>query len=336
MLNYIWGGLIIFSLVFALVADFSDIRNETFRNGAPLEVRIDFPEGYDPDGRLVDSEILIGAPAYREHYGVDATPVPVYAGTLIQTADGRQLRFDPDAVLPEPLATIRDVAGGREDELQAVVQSLVIDSAATGATASLLFPAVRFVKMNAISQAALDFAQTAVTLAIGLIGALALWLGLLRIAEKSGILYALVRFTQPVLRRLFPEIPEGHPAMGMIALNLTANVLGLGNAATPLGLKAMEELQTLNPTEDTATNSMVMLLAMNTASVQLVPPVLLVAIMGLQINQIIFSIVIVTALSLVVAVTTTKVFGRFKAYRLSDPALTAAAEDNDAESELPA
>ena len=87
--------------------------------------------------------------------------------------------------------------------------------------------------------------------------------------------------------------------MGMIALNLTANVLGLGNAATPLGLKAMEELQTLNPSEDTATNSMVMLLAMNTASVQLVPPVLLVAIMGLQINQIIFSIVIVRLESII-------------------------------------
>ncbi|MDX1740522.1 MAG: nucleoside recognition domain-containing protein [Rhodothermales bacterium] len=331
MLNYIWGGLIIFSLVFALVADFSDIRNETYRNGVPLEVRIDFPDGYGADERRVTSEIRIDTALFRSHYAVEAAPGTSYGGTLIQTADGRQLRFDPDAALPEPLATIRDVAGGREDELQAVVQSLSVDSAATGATASLLFPVVRFVKMNAISAAALDFAQTAVTLAIGLIGALALWLGLLRIAEKSGILYALVRFTQPVLRRLFPEIPEGHPAMGMIALNLTANVLGLGNAATPLGLKAMEELQTLNPTEDTATNSMVMLLAMNTASVQLVPPVLLVAIMGLQINQIIFSIVIVTALSLVIAITTTKVFGRFKTYRLSDPARLGADDEEDSE-----
>jgi spore maturation protein A len=333
MLNYIWAGLIIFSLVFALVADFRDIQNETYRNGVPFAVQLDFADGYEPDRRRVQSEIRIDAGAFQEHFSTDASPEARYGGILIQTADGRQLRFDAEADLPEPLATIRDVAGGREAELQAVVRSIAVDSAATSAAAILVFPPVRFIKMNAIAEAALDFAQTAVTLAIGLIGALALWLGLLRIAEKSGILYALVRLTQPLLRRLFPEIPEGHPAMGMIALNLTANVLGLGNAATPLGLKAMEELQTLNPTDDTATNSMVMLLAMNTASVQLVPPVLLVAIMGLQINQLIFSIVIVTCLSLVVAVTMTKVMGRMKTYRLSDPALVASPDTEATETE---
>jgi spore maturation protein A len=183
----------------------------------------------------------------------------------------------------------------------------------------VVFSKTRFIKLTAISQAALDFAETAVTLAIGLIGALALWMGLLRIAEKSGILYSLVRFTQPVLKKLFPEIPEDHPAFGMIVLNLTANMLGLGNAATPLGIKAMEELQKLNPTEDTATNSMVMLLALNTASVQIVPPVLLVAIMGLQINQLFFSILIVTSLSATVAIFTTKLFERFRKYRADDP-----------------
>ena len=96
-------------------------------------------------------------------------------------------------------------------------------------------------------------------------------------------------------------------------------MLGLGNAATPLGIKAMQELQTLNPTTDTATNPMVMLLAMNTASVQIVPPVLLVAIMGLHVNQLFFSILITTALSLVVAITATKLLGRLKAYRSTNP-----------------
>jgi spore maturation protein A len=105
----------------------------------------------------------------------------------------------------------------------------------------------------------------------------------------------------------------------MIVLNLTANMLGLGNAATPLGIKAMEELQKLNPEPDTATDPMVMLLAMNTASVQIVPPVLLVAIMGLQINQLFFSIVIVTALSLTVAIITTRLLGRMKRYRATAP-----------------
>ena len=168
------------------------------------------------------------------------------------------------------------------------------------AAATLAFAPVRFVKMVAISQAAIDFAKTAVTLALGLVGVIALWLGMLRIADKAGLISVIVRVAEPVFRPLFPEIPKGHPALGLIVLNLSANVLGLGNAATPMGIKAMEELQKLNPEKDTATNSMVMLLAINTASVQLVPPVLLVAIMGLQINQLFFSILICTALSLVV------------------------------------
>src|SRR5690606_33335868 len=109
---------------------------------------------------------------------------------------------------------------------------------------------------------------------------------------------------------LFPDIPDGHPALGMIVLNLTANMLGLGNAATPLGIKAMEELQKLNPSEDTATNAMVMLLAINTASVQLVPPTLLVAIMGLQVNELILPIILVTLFSLVVAITSARLLGR--------------------------
>ncbi|HLT48650.1 MAG TPA: nucleoside recognition domain-containing protein, partial [Rubricoccaceae bacterium] len=167
--------------------------------------------------------------------------------------------------------------------------------------------------------AALDFAATAAEIALGLIGVLALFLGLLKIAEEAGVIYALVKLVRPVLRPLFPEIPDGHPALGMIALNLAANVFGLGNAATPFGIKAMEEMQTLNRTEDTATNPMVMLLAINTASVQLVPPVLLLALMGLQINELIFAIWITTGLSLLVAIVAAKVLGRLRGYRASDP-----------------
>jgi len=117
----------------------------------------------------------------------------------------------------------------------------------------------------------------------------------------------------------------------MIALNLTANVFGLGNAATPFGIKAMEELQKLNPTEDTATNSMVMLLAINTASVQIMPPVLLLALLGLAINQLIFAIIITTGLSLVVAIVTAKVYGRLPGSRASDPHRDAAPAARGAE-----
>jgi spore maturation protein A len=114
-------------------------------------------------------------------------------------------------------------------------------------------------------------------------------------------------------------VPPDHPALGMIALNLTATLFGLGNAATPFGIKAMEELQTLNKSEDTATNSMVMLLAINTASLQLVPPVLLLALMGTQINTLIFPILTTTMLGLIVAIAAAKLLGRLPGYRASDP-----------------
>jgi len=125
--------------------------------------------------------------------------------------------------------------------------------------------------LDGFTRGALDGAAGAVTLALGLVGALALWLGLLRVAEEAGLTDAVARALRPVMQRLFPDVPPDHPAMTAMVLNVSANALGLGNAATPLGLKAMEELQTLNPRRDTATDAMVLFLVINTSSVQLVP-----------------------------------------------------------------
>ena len=318
MLNYIWAGLIVFSLVFALIADVRDLARDTYRNERPLPVTLVFPEGYSPEARRVAVEVRLDSAALRAFYGQPVAADPTYAGTLVQTREGRQLRFAEGSDLPEPLTTIRDITSSRDNDLRglAAVQAAPGD---TLAAATVTFGRVRFVKLQAISQAALDFAETAVTIALGLIGVMALWLGLLRIAEKSGLINSLVRLVYPVVRPLFPGVPRDHPAIGVIVLNLSANMLGLGNAATPLGIKAMEELQKLNPTDDTATDDMVMLLAMNTASVQIVPPVLLVAIMGLQINQLFFSILIVTACSLTIAIVTAKMLARTRRYRASSP-----------------
>jgi spore maturation protein A len=238
----------------------------------------------------------------------------------VQTQEGAQLRFNADASLPEPLATIAGVSQSRDGELQGRLEGFTPPAGVQASVETgVVFERVRFVKMNAIAGAALDFAATAAELALGLIGVLALFLGLLKIAEEAGVIESLVKVVRPILRPLFPEVPADHPALGMIALNLTANVFGLGNAATPFGIKAMEELQKLNPTDDTATNPMVMLLAINTASVQLVPPVLLLALMGLQINQLIFAIIITTGLSLIIAIAATKLYGRLPRIRATDP-----------------
>ena len=126
-------------------------------------------------------------------------------------------------------------------------------------------------QVGELTKAVFKSADVAVNIAIGLIGIMALWLGIMKIAEEAGLVRLLARIIKPVSTRLFPEIPADHPAMGAMLLNLSANWLGLSNAATPLGLKAMEELQTLNQEKDTATNAMVMFLALNTASITLIP-----------------------------------------------------------------
>lgn len=328
MLNYIWAGLIIFSLVFALVSDVGDISRDAYRNGDPLPVAISFPDGFNVEARRQAADVRINAREFQSFYSTPNSPDSVYAATLIGTEEGTQLRFDADANLPEPLSTIRDVTNPREEQLQGEVIGTLTPA---GGAVMVAFEPVRFVKMNAISQAALNFAETAVEIALSLIGVLALFLGLLKIAEEAGVIYAIVKLVRPLLKPLFPEIPDDHPALGMIALNLAANIFGLGNAATPFGIKAMEELQTLNATEDTATNSMVMLLAVNTASVQLVPPVLLLALMGLQINQLIFAIIITTFLSLLIAIASAKLLGRLRMFRRTDPALAASPTESTEE-----
>lgn len=126
-------------------------------------------------------------------------------------------------------------------------------------------------KVEAVTQAAINSATTAVNLCIGLLGVMCLWTGLMGIAEKSGMVRYIARLVRPVFRFLFPGIPKGHPAMGAIIMNLVANFLGLGNAATPLGIKAMGELQKLNRIKNTATNEMSMFLVLNTSCIQLVP-----------------------------------------------------------------
>ncbi len=126
-------------------------------------------------------------------------------------------------------------------------------------------------RMKEVADGAITGAGSAVTLVIGLVGVMALWLGVMRLAERSGLVQALARLLRPVMRRLFPEVPVEHPAMGSMVLNMAANMLGLSNAATPLGLRAMRDLETLNRVPGTATNAMCMFLTLNTGSVQLIP-----------------------------------------------------------------
>jgi spore maturation protein A len=126
-------------------------------------------------------------------------------------------------------------------------------------------------KIENVTKSAIDAAGSSVTIAIGLIGVMALWLGIMKIAEDSGLTALLAKMITPILRRLFPDVPAGHPALASMTMNIAANMLGLANAATPLGIKAMEDLEKLNEHPGTATNAMCTFLTINTAGLQIVP-----------------------------------------------------------------
>ena len=123
----------------------------------------------------------------------------------------------------------------------------------------------------AMMNSTFDSSKTAFEISLGLTGVLSLWLGIMKIGERGGVINVLARMLSPVFSKLFPDIPKGHPVTGSIFMNMAANMLGLDNAATPLGLKAMEQLQELNPRKDTATNPMIMFLVLNTSGLTLIP-----------------------------------------------------------------
>ncbi|RDU35015.1 spore maturation protein [Neobacillus piezotolerans] len=159
--------------------------------------------------------------------------------------------------------------------------------------------------MHEVNQAIFQGAKDAVTLCIGLVSILVFWLGMMKIAEESGILKMLAKLFKPIIRPLFPEVPANHPAMGYIMSNIIANMFGLGNAATPLGLKAMEQLQSLNNKKDMASRSMVTFLAINTASVTILPT----TVIAIRLNynsaspaEIVVPTLITTALSAIAAI----------------------------------
>ena len=169
-------------------------------------------------------------------------------------------------------------------------------------------------RIDAVTEAAISMSKVAVEISIGLIGIMALWLGIMKIAEASGLIRIIARGLRPITVRLFPDVPEDHPAIGSIVLNMSANMLGLGNAATPLGLKAMEELQELNPKKDTATNAMVMFLAINTSSVQLIIPATVVALMGATASQIFITTILATLASTITAIVMVKLLEKMKRF----------------------
>ena len=168
-----------------------------------------------------------------------------------------------------------------------------------------------------VTKGAIDSAKTAVEIALGLIGIMTLWLGIMRIAEKAGLISLLGRALRPFSRLLFPEIPPDHPAIGAMILNIAANMLGLSNAATPMGIKAMEELQELNPQKETASNAMVTFMTLNTGGIQFIPATIIAVLAAAGAKDptaIISTTIVASGCGTLAAVTTSKILQRFFPY----------------------
>ncbi|MEW6510551.1 MAG: nucleoside recognition domain-containing protein [Bacteroidota bacterium] len=272
MLNTIWISLIALGILIAVGSDVSDEVRNTYRNGIPLDAVVEVQKPPSALRRTWEGELVMAADAFALFYGVAAPPAPVRQPVSVTTAaDGRSaLLLQVGDGAPVAWKTMAQAAPAK-GRLMAVVESVRFSADGRQAAVRLVFEPTRYVKLKAVTAAALDYAATAVTIAIGLIGIMALWLGVMKVAEAAGLLAVLMRALTPLTRRLFPDVPPDHPAVGAMIMNIAANMLGLSNAATPLGLKAMEELNKLNPKVGTATNAMVTFLAINTGGLVLIP-----------------------------------------------------------------
>jgi spore maturation protein A len=175
--------------------------------------------------------------------------------------------------------------------------------------------------LEAVTKAAFERAEYAVMkLALPLAGIMALWLGVMRLAEKAGLIQVMARAMRPVMKWLFPDVPAEHPAMGSMLMNMAANILGLANAATPLGIRAMKDLESLNPRPGIASNAMCTFLAINTSSIQLIPAtaVAVMAVAGSSNpSAIVGTAILATICSSIAGITAVKLLAKLPGYRLA-------------------
>lgn len=322
MLNYIWFLLIVLGIAVAVWHDASDATHNVYRNGEEIHfaVEIDELNGLALSLRREYScFVLIHTNFLARFYGLkdslDTLERLPASLTLAERNSGR-LKINLEKSTFEKWKEMAALQGNQR-MLQGIVRIEQIENGT--ALAAFRTDPIRFVTINKVTNdGILRYAKVAVELAIGLIGIMALWLGVMRIAEQSGLIGKLARVLEPVMTRLFPDVPADHPAMGAMIMNLSANMLGLANAATPLGLKAMEELNKLNKKLGTATDAMCTFLVINTSNVQLIPATVIAiraAAGSANPTEILGPAIVATTISTVVGVLVVKALGRMKFYK---------------------
>jgi spore maturation protein SpmA len=272
MLNYIWLALLFLGIGAALTTDIINQSSNKFRNNEAVRVKIIFNEPFDHSAeKSYDVQILIKKNNFNSFYNEDINNDLNFAAKVSIDPEENKTAvfFNVDKQSPEIWQEMAKVAG-EENDLTGKLKNLSIISEKES-EAGMILEEVSFLMMKEVTNSAINYAKTAVNIALGLIGIMALWLGVMKVAEEAGLIKIIASALKPVTKKLFPDVPDDHPAVGSMIMNISANMLGLGNAATPFGLKAMEELNQLNPNKGTATNAMVTFLAINTAGLTLIP-----------------------------------------------------------------
>jgi spore maturation protein A len=272
MLNYIWLFFIAFALVVGVWKDASDELQNTYRNDIPLELLFTTSQAPSGSASRWEGQFCLAAKQFNDFYGITSQAVDVKQPAVLSLSQDGTGSFLFSCTESSPLRWKEmGKSASSKDKLMGRVERIEFSGDRSWAKAVIKLEPIHFIKLKAITQAAIEYAGIAVEIAIGLIGVMALWLGLIKIAEEAGLVKVLTRILAPVTKRLFPDVPPDHPAIGAIIMNTAANMLGLNNAATPIGLKAMEELNKLSPKAGTATNAMVTFLAINTGGFVLIP-----------------------------------------------------------------
>ncbi len=272
MLNYVWLALLILGIGAAVTTDLINQSENKFKNGEPLPAVIHLNEPFlQNKEKSYQASVEINSADFNSVYNANIQKNLIFPAKIsVNKIENKEsIFFTVNDSFPEIWREIA-AASGEKDDLTGTlkVSGFINDSTASS---QIVLEKVSFLKLKDITNSALDNASTAVTISLGLIGIMALWLGVMKVADKAGLIAIIASWLKPVTKRLFPDVPSDHPAMGSMIMNISANMLGLGNAATPFGLKAMEELDNLNPNKGTATNSMVTFLAINTAGMTLIP-----------------------------------------------------------------
>jgi spore maturation protein A len=320
MLNYIWLSLIVIGILVAVSIDFKDITTDKFRSGKEIQSQLIFDPAIPQleKGKNYKCNIMISAVDLKKFYSNNQAKDILQRSELVISKVGEatiKITVDDSApIIWREQAEAQRKEGG---VLQGKIRFVIISENVFNAT--LILDPVKFTKLNSVTNDGIvKYAKTAVELAIGLIGIMALWLGVMKIAEASGLIKKLALFLKPLTSWLFPDVPADHPAMGAMIMNISANILGLANAATPLGLKAMEELNKLNRKFGTATDAMCTFLVINTSSVQLIPATVIAiraAAGSANPTEILGPVIIATTVNTIVGVTAVKLFAKLKIFK---------------------